>query len=96
MVVHPDDPDRHEADHVADVSRPQTQELVARLCSPRSGTSTVRMSSVAAIAKTPSAKVSSLAVVIVYSSASSPTVSPGGRLVQALEREQHAGDVGLA
>ena len=63
VVVHPDDADREEAGHVCEVGRPDVQQLLAEVVR---GASTLSSStsSVIAIAKTPSLKASSRALVI--------------------------------
>ena len=59
VVVDPHDPDRDEARRVGDVGRPDVRESLAQIrTSPGTWASTLRISSVAAIAKTPSANVS--------------------------------------
>ena len=63
VVVDPHDPDRHERERVGRVGRPDVQEAVRDARRP-SGRRTSRISSVAAIAKTPSLNVSSRVVSI--------------------------------
>jgi hypothetical protein len=64
VVVDPDDADGREADRVGEILRPDIQELSPQRLPRWSGSPTSMMSRVAAIAKTPSANVSSRVVVI--------------------------------